>query len=77
MACQESAGLSAFSLPNYDVFEDADVFCQRLWECFSYYRLFSCIRVRWNSLVTAAVAKVMVRARRLRVTGVALMPHGV
>ena len=31
----------------------------------------------WCSRVMAAVAKVVVRARRLRVTGVALMPHGV
>ena len=30
-----------------------------------------------NSLMTAAVARVVVRARRLMVTGVALMPRGV
>ena len=35
MACWERVGLSAFSLSNYDAFEDVDVFCQRLWERFS------------------------------------------
>ena len=31
----------------------------------------------WCSRMMAAVAKAVVRARRLRVTGVALMPQGV
>jgi len=31
----------------------------------------------WCSFMMAAVAKVTVRARRLIVTGVTLMPHGV
>ena len=31
----------------------------------------------WCSRMMAAVAKTVVRARRLRVTGVVLMPHGV
>lgn len=39
-----------------------------------FYRVCVCA---WCSRSRAAVANVMVRARRLRVTGVRRMPHGV
>jgi len=47
-----------------------------------FYGGLNCVRafpfsLAWCSLMMAAVAKTVVRARRLRVTGVVLMPHGV
>ncbi len=35
------------------------------------------LSLAWCSLMIAAVVKIVVRASRLRVTGVVLIPHGV